>query len=406
MAEFKYTAKDKLGHTIKGEVKASDRKHALDMLRAKELFILKLAEIKETVSLISFLGRYTKAKIKMDELVVFARQMATMTEAGITIVSSLDTLAEQTDNRAFKKALLDVRNEVNTGLSLSDAMGKYTSIFSPYFVNMVRAGESSGMLDEVLNRIAAYMEKTNTLQKKVKSAMIYPAVVTLMAFVITLVMILNVIPVFKDMYSGFGATLPGPTQFLISLSDFLRNYFWVAGLLFGGSVFAVKWYISTERGRFVFDSFKLKLPVFGDLLKRVSISKFTRTLSTLIKSGVPILSALEIVSKTAGNMVIEKAINEIKNSVKEGETIADPMSKCGIFPPVVIRMVAVGEKSGELEKMLVKIADFFDEMVNTTVDGLTSLIEPLIIVFLGVVIGGIVICMFLPIFKISTLIQM
>lgn len=406
MSEFRYTAKDKQGHTIKGEVKASDKKHALDILRAKELLIIKLVEAREAKSIFSFISRYARAKIKMDELVVFARQMATMTEAGITIVSSLDTLAEQTDNPFFRKVLLDVRGEVNTGLSLSDAMAKYTSIFSPYFVNMVRAGESSGMLDEVLNRIAAYLEKTNTLQKKVKSAMIYPAVVTFMAFVITLVMILNVIPVFKDMYAGFGASLPRPTQFLINLSDFLRNYFWVAGLFFGASMAILKWYAGTEKGRFMLDSLKLRLPVFGNLIKKVSISKFTRTLSTLIKSGVPILSSLEIVAKTAGNAVIEKAIYEIKTSVKEGETIAEPMAKSGIFPPVVIRMVAVGEKSGELEKMLVKIADFFDEMVNTAVDGLTSLIEPLIIVFLGVVIGGIVICMFLPVFKISSLIQM
>jgi len=405
MAKFKYTAKDRTGRSIKGDIQALDKRQAMDALREKNLLILKLEEQKEGMSFLSSLKASKKTKVTMDELVVFSRQMATMTEAGITIVNSLDTLAEQASNPGFKRALGEMRDAVNTGASLSDAMEKYERVFTSFFVNMVKAGESSGMLDEVLERVSTYLEKTNALQKKIKSALIYPSVVTGMAITITLVMILKVIPVFKDIFAGFGAALPGPTQFLINLSDSMRSSFWM--FILGGAAIVVtmKWYINTPKGQFVVDGLKLKLPVFGPLFVKVAISKFTRTLSTLVKSGVPILSALDIVSKTSGNKVVEKAVDNVKNSVREGESIASPMQKSGIFPVIVTRMVAVGEKSGELEKMLSKIADFFDEQVDAAVDGLTSLIEPLIIAFLGVVIGGIVMCMFLPVFKISTIID-
>jgi type IV pilus assembly protein PilC len=270
---------------------------------------------------------------------------------------------------------------------------------------MVKAGESSGTLDDILDRVATYLEKSNALQKKIKSALIYPAVVSFMALAITLVMILKVIPVFKDIFAGFGAKLPAPTQFLINLSDFMTGHFFMFIIIIVAIVLAVRFYLNTDTGKINVDSLKLKVPVFGPLFKKVAISKFTRTLSTLIKSGVPILAALEIVAKTAGNLVVEKAVNSVRNNVREGENIATPLAKSGIFPPMVTRMVSVGEKSGELEKMLLKIADFFDEQVDTSVDGLTSMIEPLIIAFLGIIIGGIVLCMFLPIFKISTIIQ-
>jgi type IV pilus assembly protein PilC len=270
---------------------------------------------------------------------------------------------------------------------------------------MIKAGESSGTLDDVLERIAGYLEKSAALQKKIKAAMVYPAVVTFMAIAITLVMIIKVIPVFSEMYSGFGANLPAPTQFLINLSEILQKYFLVFIITSAVVVFVARKYFATETGRVMIDGIKLKLPVFGILLQKVAISKFTRTLSTLVKSGVPILSALEIVAKTADNMVIEAAVNNVKNSVQEGESIADPMEKSGIFPPLVTRMIAVGEKSGELETMLSKIADFYDEQVDTAVDALTSMIEPLVIAFLGIVIGGIVICMFLPIFQMSSLVN-
>lgn len=405
MAKFIYTAKDKTGKTIKGELELSDKKHAVDVLREKGLLVLKLEEPKKSGVLFSFLSGVHGRKIGMDDLVIFTRQMATMTGAGITIVNSLETLQEQVDNERFKKILRDIRDAVNTGASLSEAMVKYTLVFSSYFVSMVKAGESSGMLEEALERVAVYMEKTNTLRKKMYSAMVYPAIVAGMAIVITLVMILKVIPVFKGMFAGFGAALPLPTLFLINLSDFVRKFFVLFIILIISAAVGIRSYLVTDKGRLRYDGFKLSVPVFGQLFRKVAISRFTRTLSTLVKSGVPILSALEIVAKTAGNLAVEKAIDNIKDSVREGESIAKPMEKSGVFPPIVTRMISVGEKSGELEIMLTKIADFYDEQVDTVVDGLASLIEPLIIAFLGIVVGGIVICMFLPIFRLSTLIS-
>ena len=405
MGKFSYIAKDKEGHTVKGDVQAPDKVRALDTLRSKNLLILKLEETKNISSILSSVKIGFKKNVPLDELVMFTRQMATLTGAGITIVNSLETLAEQTENATFRDALLQVKDDVNTGSSLSEGMSKHPRIFSKFFMNMMRAGETSGMLDDVLDRVATYLEKTNALQKKIKSAMIYPAVVTAMAVGITLLMILKVIPVFKDIFSGFGAELPGPTQFLIDLSENANKYFGLFLLVFGIIVGVFKWYVGTEKGRFRLDTFKLKVPVFGPLLRRVAVSKFTRTLSTLVKSGVPILSALEIVAKTSGNVVVESTIDHVRNSVRQGESIAAPMEKSGIFPPLVTRMVAVGEKTGELEKMLIKISDFYDEQVDTMVDALTSLMEPMIIAFLGIVIGGIVICMFLPIFKISSIVN-
>ncbi len=405
MEKFTYSAKDRIGKSIKGEIEAPDRAHALDMIRNKDLLVLNLEAAKKSAFSLSTFKFGGKEKVPLDELVIFTRQMATLTAAGITIVTSLDTLSEQAQSPAFKKAIVDAKDSVNTGSSLSEAMEKHRTIFSDFFINMVKAGESGGMLDEVLERVATYLEKTNNLQRKIKSAMVYPTAVTGMAVGISALMILKVIPVFKDIFSGFGAALPGPTQFLINVSDAALKYFGVF-VVVGIAIFAVvKWYISTEKGKWKLDALKLKLPVFGPLQKKVAISKFARTLSTLVRSGVPILEALEIVSKTAGNVVVEDTITKVRDNVKEGESISEPMERSGIFPPLVTRMISVGEKTGELEKMLSKIADFFDEQVDVMVDSLTSLLEPLIIAFLGIVIGGIVICMFLPIFKISEIVN-
>jgi len=400
--KFTYIAKDASGHTIKGSVEAGDKKHALEVLRAKKLLILKLEETKARSSMFSFMGR---KKVSMDDLVILFRQLATMIEAGIPVVTSFDILAEQSENPALKQVLSNVKDSVNTGSSLSDAMMKHPKVFSPLFVHMIRAGESSGALDVILDRVASYIEKTSALQKKIKSALIYPAVVTTMALLITLVLLIKVIPVFKGIFAGFGAKLPGPTQFLINLSDFIRHYSWVFVILIVLVVMAFRLYTRTEKGRLRVDTLKLKMPIYGPLLRKVAISKFTRTLSTLVKSGVPILAALEIVAKTAGNVAVEQSVDNVRSSVRDGESIAAPMERSGIFPSMVTRMVSVGEKSGQLEKMLSKISDFYDTQVDTAVDGLTSMIEPLIIAFLGIVIGTIVLCMFLPIFKISSIIQ-
>ncbi|MFH1877568.1 MAG: type II secretion system F family protein [Candidatus Omnitrophota bacterium] len=405
MARFAYVAKNKEGHTVNGTVEALGKTQALQILRGKEFLVLKLEEERGGAFRFSF--KFTRsARVSVDELAGFARQMATLIESGIPVVTAIDILSEQYPNEGFKKTLSDVKTSINTGLSLSEALKKHSAVFPALLVSMIRSGETSGMLDVVLDRVATYMEKSNALQKKVKSALIYPAVVIFMAIAITLVMILKVIPVFKDIFSGFGAQLPGPTQFLINMSDFMTKNFIVFIGILAGMITVVKWYLSTSAGKLFMDTVKLKMPLVGPLFRKVAISRFTRTLSTLLKSGVPILSALEIVGETSGNLVIENSVSKVRLSVRDGENIAPPMERSGIFPPMVTRMIAVGEKSGELEKMLSKIADSYDEQVDTTVDGLTSLLEPLIIAFLGIVIGGIVFCMFLPIFKISQVVNM
>jgi len=405
MAKFKYTAGDTKGKKISGILEAPSRDDAVQSLRSKEMIIISLEEEKKTPFSLFSKQTARKKKIKIDDKVIFARQLATMVNAGIPLVNALDILGEQMDNPSFKTLVLKVRDDVETGSSFSEGLAKHQNVFSNLFINMVKAGESSGMLDEILDRLATYLEKTSSLQKKVKSALIYPTAVTVMAFGITAFLMMKVIPVFKEIYSGFGAKLPTPTEILINISDFMVNYFYLAIGLFALAVFLLLKYSKTEKGKFNVDNLKLNMPVFGTLLRKVAVGKFTRTLSTLVKSGVPILNALEIVGKTADNRVIEVAVEKVRSNVKEGEPIAEPLARCGVFPPMVVRMISVGEQTGELEKMLIKIADFYDEQVDVAVSGLTSLIEPLIVAFLGIVIGGIVVCMFLPILKITSLVS-
>lgn len=398
MPNFKYTAKDDSGRALTGFFEAVDYTTAVEMLRKQKLIIVSVKEAgKMKASAMSF----GKKKIKIDDLVVFSRQLATMVDAGIPLVGALDILGDQIENKTFGEVISKIRSDVETGSSFSDAIGKHKKVFSPLFVNMVKAGESSGMLDEILDRLALYLEKTSSLQKKISSALIYPAVVSGMALGITLLLLLKVIPIFKNIFSGFGAEMPRPTAILIAVSDGLRQYFPAIVVVIAVVVFFTLKYVKSDKGRLKYDSLLLKLPIFGVLFTKVAISKFTRTLSTLIKSGVPILNSLEIVGKTSGNRAVECAVETVRTNVREGESIAEPLARSKIFPSMVVRMVSVGEQSGELEKMLSKIADFYDEQVDTTVSGLTSLIEPLIIAFLGVVIGTIVICMFLPIFKLT-----
>ena len=401
MPQYKYVAKELSGKTQKGIVEAKDKDTAIGVLRKRNLVIITLEEGgAKSAQTPAFL----KKSIQADDLVVFSRQLATMIESGIPLVNCLDILYDQMDNLELKGVVKSARDDIESGASFSEAISKHPKVFSPFFVNMSKAGESSGALDEILDRIATYLEKTSNLQKKIKSALIYPAVVVGMSLLVTIILIVKVIPVFKDIYSGFGAKLPLPTQILISVSDFMRAYFVIMVIAISGILFLLHKYVMTKKGKLHADSIQLKLPIFGILLKKVSISKFTRTFSTLIRSGVPILTALDIVGKTSGNVVIENAVENVKTNVRDGENISDPLARSGVFPPMVYRMISVGEKSGELEKMLIKISDFYDAQVDATVSGLTSLIEPLIIAFLGIVIGGIVICMFLPIFKMSQLV--
>jgi type IV pilus assembly protein PilC len=400
---FKYAAKDRDGKNVTGTLEAADRTAAIAALRKKDIIIISMEENKTGFALSGLFK--SKKKIKIDDLVIFSRQLATMVDAGIPLVGALDILGEQMENKSFSEVILEIRNDVESGSSLSEALGKHKKVFSQLFVNMVRAGESSGMLDEILDRLAVYLEKTSSLQRKIKSALVYPAVVSGMALTITLLLMLKVIPVFKGIFEGFGSQLPRPTMILIAISDGMQKYFVLCAIVIAALAFLITRYINTEKGRLQCDALLLHLPVFGVLFTKVAVSKFTRTLSTLIKSGVPILAALDIVGKTSGNKLVEKAIDNVRANVREGESVAEPLARSKIFPAMVTRMVSVGEQTGQLEKMLSKIADFYDEQVDAAVTSLTSMMEPFIIAFLGIVIGSIVICMFLPIFKMTSVVS-
>lgn len=402
MPNFKYNAKDQEGKSVTGTIEAVNFASVVAALRSRELIIVSLEEEKTKKGFARSSGK--RVKIKLEDLVVFSRQLSTMVTAGIPLVQGLDILRDQIEHKDFKGVVRDLGEKIEGGDSLSEALAKHPGVFSHLFVNMVRAGESSGSLDEILDRLATYLEKTASLRRKVKSALVYPTVVTIMAMLISLVLVLKVIPGFESIFSTLKADLPMPTRVLIAFSNLVRHYF-IFMVVLGVIIFlGLKAYIKTARGRLVFDRFKLNMLVFGPLFKKVAVSKFTRTLSTLVRSGVPILNALEIVGKTAGNKVVEDAVDDVKDSVREGESIAEPLSRHKVFPPMVVRMTSVGEETGRLEDMLSKIADFYDEQVDAAVAGLTSMIEPLIIAFLGIVIGSIVVAMFLPILKLTEIV--
>ena len=398
MNTYQYIAKDKNGHSVSGILDGSSENEAVELLHKKELIVVSIKQTQKKAS---------KAKgggIKLDDIVIFSRQLATMIDAGIPLVQSLGILGEQIENKGLKSVVLIVRQDLEGGMSFCDALAKHPNVFSELFINMSRAGEASGTLDDVLDRLASYLEKTSALNRKVKSSLVYPEVVITMAMVITTVLLLKVVPTFKGIFEMLGGQLPLPTQILIGLSDAVRKFFFVFIILLGTFAFLFKKYISTEKGRFKFDSTKLKIPVVGGLFCKVAVAKFTRTFSTLVKSGVSIMNALEIVAKTAGNKLVEKTVLDCRESVRNGEPISMPLSKSRVFPPMVCRMIGVGEQTGQLEKMLSKIADFYDEQIDAAVSAMTSMIEPLVIGLLGIIIGGIVIALFLPIFKISELI--
>ncbi|MFC1808502.1 type II secretion system F family protein [Candidatus Omnitrophota bacterium] len=401
MPLFQYVVKDETGKDITGTHEASDVKELVNVFRSRGYVIVKVTEKKSATSVRTKSRTAKRRRIKIDDLVVFARQMATMIDAGVPLIQSLDILGEQMDNVRFASVIKNVRDSVEGGKAFSESLEPHRKVFSDLFINMVKAGETSGQLYEILDRLASYLEKTANLQKKVKAALIYPSVVTLVALAITIFMMTFVIPRFASIFASLDATLPGPTLLLINVSHFMqRNFLLAMGLLIVG-IFLFRRYIKTKKGRMWFDTRILVMPIFGPLLLKVVMSKFSRTLSTLVRSGVPILASFEIVEKTVGNALIASIINEVRENVKEGGAITNVLNKKAIFPTMVTRMIAVGEESGSLEEMLGKIADFYDEQVDIAVDGLTSLIEPLIIVFLGVVIGGMVICMFLPIFSLT-----
>jgi type IV pilus assembly protein PilC len=395
MPVYVWVAETKRGRKLKGEIDAANEAIALNQLKKRNFTVKKLKpKPKDIFENISFL----KPKVTNKDLVVFTRQFSTMIDAGLPLVQGLTILAEQSENPTFKSILKEITKDVEGGSTLAEAMKKHPKVFDDLFVNLVAAGEVGGILDTILRRLATFIEKAEKLKSQIKGAMTYPAVVVAIAIIVIAVILIFVIPVFEDMFRSFGSALPGPTQLVVNLSRFIKgNFHWIV-LGLGALVYAVKWYRGTQKGRKQTDAMLLKLPIFGDLLKKTAVARFTRTLGTMISSGVPILDALEIVAKTSGNVIIEEILYEVRGSIAEGQTIAEPLSENDIFPGMVIQMIAVGEATGALDTMLEKIADFYDDEVDAAVAALTSMLEPLLMLFLGGSIGGLVIAMYLPIF--------
>lgn len=398
MSTFKYVAKNKDSRTIAGKIAADTKASVIEELRKREFVIISIDEIKEAAAKQK---TFRSKKVKAEEIVIFSRQLATMVEAGIPIMQGIDALHEQVTQPTFKRVLISIRDDIQHGNSLSAAFAKHPAVFDTLYVNMVKVGETGGVLSKILDRISTYLEKTLRLKRKVQSALVYPIVVVCMAIIITTVLLVKVVPTFAGIYASFNHQLPAMTQMLITISNILRkDLVWIIGGIVILAVGLKQWH-KTPKGALIIDRSILHLPIFGDLLRKVAISRFSRTLATLIQSGVPILESLDIVGKTIGNRLLELVVEDVKVSVREGESLAGPLAKGGVFPPMVTRMIGIGEKSGQMEKMLLKIAEFYDDQVDAAVEGLTSIIEPLIIGFLGIVIGFIVIALFLPIITIT-----
>jgi type IV pilus assembly protein PilC len=400
MPSFAYTARETAtGREIRSSVEAATEQAAISALLNRNLMVVSIQEK------ISKKGKTKGGKVALADVVVFTRQLATMIDAGIAIVQSLQALADQMPNKVMRDVIHDICSRVESGESLSDSLRRHPKSFNKLYVSMVAAGEKGGLLAEILARLATYLENTERLRKKVKTALMYPTVVTVVAIGITIFLLVKVIPVFQDVYSGFGAKLPGPTQVLMDISDILRHYLIV--VIIAGIALAYAWiyFIKTKPGREFWDGRRIKLPIFGPIAHKICLARFTRTLSSLIRSGVPILEVLQIVSQTVGNVVMEKAIKTAATDIERGEGISAALGKNPIFPTMIIRMLSAGEQTGNIDTMLERVSNFLDEEIETTLSGLMSLIEPLLIVFLGVVIGGMVICMFLPIFNLSNIVS-
>jgi type IV pilus assembly protein PilC len=406
MAVFRWEGVSPKGEVMRGEMEAATRDAVIVRLRTQRIQPLP-AKIKEKGKgldrQISIPGMGESVKTR--DIVVFTRQFATMIDAGLPIVQCLDILQAQATVKPMRKAIQQIKDDVEAGSSFNEALRKHPKLFDELYINMVAAGEVGGILDNIMNRLAVYMEKAARLKAKIKGAMIYPASIVTVAIAVTAILLIYVIPVFAELFSSFGQALPAPTQFVINLSNFtVRNIPFIGAIVLGMVVF-VMWLWRTEQGRLAIDGFLLRLPIFGDLFRKSAVARFTRTLGTLIASGVPILDALAITARTAGNRVVEKAVLATRISISEGKTIADPLTQSKVFPPMVCQMIAVGETTGALDSMLGKIAEFYEEEVDNAISNLTALMEPIVIVFLGVVIGGLVISMYLPIFQLGAVIS-
>jgi len=397
MATFTYTARSFAGEMRTATLEATSRDDVIAQLRRQRLNVVKIDEATPK--------KPKRGHIKMRDIVILTRQFSTMINAGLPLVQAMTILAEQSQNKVLSDIMRKVVFDVESGNTVADALGKHPQAFSNLYVNMVAAGEAGGILDTILMRLATFMEKNDALIRKVKGAMIYPGVIMTVAAIAVTVLLIFVIPVFENLFSSAGLALPLPTRIVMGASRFLKGYWYIVLASIGTAVFMFRRYNATSAGKLNVDRFMLKVPVLGDVIRKSAVSRFTRTLGTLISSGVSILDGLEITAKTAGNRVVQDAIMESRSSIAGGDTIAAPLKKSGVFPPMVISMISVGEQTGGLDEMLSKIADFYDEEVDAAVSNLLSLLEPVMIVFLGVVVGGMVVAMYLPIFDMINAVQ-
>jgi len=401
MPVYLWKGKDRHNKNKKGEMEAPSEDVVRSELARRKITSAKIKKKpKDLFENVSFM----QPKVKGSDIIIFCRQFSTMIDAGLPIIQCLDILYAQNDNKTFKKMLKDVKSNVESGQTLAESLKKYPKQFDDLFVNMISAGETGGILDMILRRLSAYLEKAAKLKAKIKGGMTYPLVTIVIAIVVVAIIMVFVIPVFEEMFSGMGSALPAATQIVVNLSRAIKsNIFYIIGatMIF---LYAMRRFYRTEKGRILMDDLLLKIPLFGDLVRKAAVAKFTRTTGTMLSSGVAILDALEIVAKTAGNKTIEKAVLDTRTAIAEGRTMSDPLAESGVFPSMVCQMIAVGESTGALDAMLTKIAEFYEEEVDQAVENLTSLIEPFMIVFLGVVIGGLVVSMYLPIFKMASVV--
>ena len=402
MFTFAYQARDTAGKVVTGVQEGLNEENAINALMTRGLLVLSIQQ--------KSAGKITRGAIKVSEtdLVLFTRQLATMVDAGLPLVSGLTALFEQSDPRkqaGLRRVIGEVSAHVQDGATFFESIGKHPTIFKKLYTSMVKAGESGGMLAEVLDRLAGFLEASARLTKKVKSALTYPVIVICIAMAITTFLIVKVVPVFGSIFADFGAKLPAPTQFLMDLSDFIRAYWYYIVAAIAGTFYGIRAWVNSETGAATWDRWKLKLPIFGPLIHKICMTRFARTFAQLIRSGVPILEVLQIVGDTSGNSVVTNALRSVSNDVEKGENLTSALSRQPIFPPMMLRMVSAGESTGKIDTMLEKMADFWDEEIESTLSALTSLMEPILIVFLGVIVGGIVIAMFLPIFKLSDVVS-
>jgi len=401
MPSFAYTARETAtGKEIRNIVEAASEQAAIAALLNRNLLVLSIQEK------IGKKGKTKGGKVHLADLVAFTRQLATMIDAGIAIVQSLQALGEQAPNKAMRDVIKDVCTRVESGESFSEALQKHPKAFNRLYIAMVSAGEKGGMLAEILARLATYLENTERLRRKVKSALMYPIGVVVVAIGITIFLLIKVIPVFSEVYTGFGAKLPAPTQFLIDLSGLVRSYFFIFLGVAVGLVYGWIYFIKTPKGREFWDTRRIKLPIFGVIAHKICLARFTRTFASLVRSGTPILEVLQIVSQTVGNVVMEKAVKATATDIERGEGISNALGKHPVFPIMIVRMLSAGEQTGNIDTMLERVSNFLDEEVETSLSGLMSLIEPMLIVFLGVVVGGMVVCMYLPIFNLGNIVNM